>query len=87
MSIVDLPASGNVGLSGSAALSSGVFTVNDARILSTSRAQVQVISPAGTLGVGYKAVCTAGVLTVTAYGSGGATATLDTSTLQWEIIF
>lgn len=87
MSIFDTPIAGNVGLSGQVTLSSGVATVNDSRITTSSRAQVQVISTSGTLGVNYKAVCTAGTLTITAYGSTGSTAALDASTLQYELIF
>lgn len=78
---------GTVRNSGQMTLVSGVATISDPNITISSSAQVQVISPVGTLGVGYKAVCTAGTLTVTAYGSAGTTSALDTSTLQYEIIY
>lgn len=82
-----LSISGTVGLSSTIVLTAGVGIINDSRITTTSRAQVQVLSPVGTLGVGYKAICTAGVLTITSYGLSGTTSTLDTSTVQYEIIF
>lgn len=86
MSVFELPVVG-VGLQGTVPLVAGVATITDARIKSTSLALVSVASPLGTLGVGYKAVCSAGQLVITGYTALGATQVLDTSSVQYMVVF
>lgn len=88
MSILDKPGIASVGeLAGSIALTAGVGTVNNALITTSSVALVTQKTPVGTLGVQYQAVCTAGVLTITAITAAIATQALDTSTVQYLIVF
>lgn len=73
-------------LSGIATLASGVATLNDRRIQTSSVATVSYQTPGGTTGTNLKAVCTKGVLTITAVGTGGSTVTTDTSVVSFLII-
>lgn len=73
-------------LAGSATLASGTVAVSDRRIQPSSVALVSYTVPGGTTGTNLKAVCTAGTLTITAVGTGGATVTTDTSTVVYLVI-
>lgn len=73
-------------VAGSNTLVLGTFTVSNALITSNSVVTINPISPLGTLGVGYKAVCSAGQCVVTAFIAAGTIQVLDVSILQYIII-
>lgn len=74
-------------VAGLVTLASGVATISNSLITTASVAVVQQQSPVGTLGAQYKAVCTAGLLTITAITAALGTQVLDTSTLQYILVF
>lgn len=73
-------------LMGAATLSSGTIAVTINGLTTSDRAFVQLVTTGGTLGAGYKAVCTANTLTITSVTAAGATQTLDTSTVNYMIL-
>lgn len=77
---------GTDGKLGTATLVSGTKAITINGLGSTARAFVQLVTPGGTLGNGYKAVCTANTLTITSVTAAGATQTLDTSVLNYFIV-
>lgn len=79
-------AEGTDGRSGSTTLSSGVSTITINGLTTSSRAFVAITTTGGTLGAGYKVVCTANTLTITSVAAAGTTQTLDTSTLSYFVI-
>lgn len=73
--------------SGQVALVAGTKAITITGLTTSSLAFVQMVSPSGiTTTAGYKAVCTANTLTITAYDNTGATATSDVSTVNYRVI-
>ncbi len=77
--------SGANGRINTAVLVAGTLPITINGLTTASMAYVTLTVPGGTLGAGYKAVCTANTLTITSVTSAGATQTLDTSTLNYVI--
>ncbi len=71
---------------GTATLVSGTKAITISGLTSSNQAFVQLVTPSGTLGAMYKAVCTTNTLTITAVSILGVTVTTDTSTLNYLII-
>lgn len=73
-------------LMGAATLASGTIAVTISGLTTSDRAFVQLTTPGGTMGAGYKAVCTTDTLTITSIAAAGTTVTTDTSTLNYMIL-
>lgn len=86
MSIFD-KASIPVNNQASVTLVGGTGTISDANVTTNSKAVAQLVTPGGTLGVGYKVVCTAGTVTVTSVIAAGTINATDTSTLIVSITY
>ena len=86
MSIFDLPTV-PINRQTTVTLVAGVGTISDSQVTINSKAIAQLVTPAGTLGDNFKAVCTAGVVTVTSVVAAGTTQALDTSTLLVSITY
>ncbi len=71
---------------GSVTLVSGTKAVTISGLTSSNQAFIQLKTTGGTLGNGYKAVCTTGTLTITSVVAAGTTQTLDTSTLNYLVL-
>lgn len=73
----------------SGALVSGVRTISDANVTTSSIAVVQKVALGGTVAAGgYKAVCTAGTVTITALQVDGTTTqTANTDTVVGYIVY
>lgn len=87
MSIVDLPSTPGAPQTGApvkatGTLAGGVATIPVTGMTASSTAVASYVTPAGTLGQGFKCVCSAGQVVVTSLQSGGTTQALDTSTIQ-----
>lgn len=87
MSIVDAPnaSAGQAGSTtkGQATLVSGTIAVNIPGMTASSIVVASPQTPTGTVGVGYKCVCTTNTLTITAYVTGLGTQVLDNSVLNY----
>jgi len=70
---------------GSLTLTAGTGSVTQSGLTSGNHAFVTLLTPGGTLGVSYKAICTTNTLTITAVGPTGSTITTDTSTLNYIV--
>ena len=70
---------------GGAVLSSGTKAITISGLTALNRAFVQLVTPGGTLGAAYKAVCTTNTLTITSVTVAGVTVTTDTSTLNYVV--
>lgn len=77
---------GTGGFAGKATLVAGTVAVTISGLTTSDEAFVSIVTPAGTLSSGLKAVCTANTLTITSVNTAGATNTLDTSTVRYVII-
>lgn len=90
MSLVDIPspAAGAAGSTakGQATLVNGTVVVSIPGLSASSIAVVSPSNPIGTMGVNYKAVCTANTLTITSYVGGLTTQALDNSVLNYIAI-
>lgn len=92
MSIFELP-TGPTGTapgavkSGSATLVLGTVALSIPGVTAASRATITPLTPTGTLGVSYKAVCTTDTLTITAVQAGLGTQVLDVSVLNYILVF
>lgn len=92
MSIFDIPGSpsgtspGAV-TSGQATLVLGTVAINIPGLSATSKATVTPLTPTGSLGATYKAVCTTNTLTITAVTAALATQALDVSVLNYIAIY
>ena len=71
---------------GTITLVSGTKALTISGVTTSNQAFVQLVTPGGTLGGAYKAVCTSNTLTVTSIGATGTTITTDTSTLNYLIV-
>ena len=71
---------------GTATLVSGTKAVTVSGVTSSNQAFVTLVTPAGTLGAAYKAVCGTNTITITAVSIAGVTVTTDTSTLNYLIL-
>ncbi len=71
---------------GTATLSAGTIAISNYKIRTTSIAMAAYQTPAGTIGV-LKAVCTDGQVAITSCQTSGATQTLDTSVVQFLVIY
>lgn len=74
------------GIKGTTPLTAGTVTLSIAGLTSSSVAFVQLLTPAGSLGVNYKCVCSANQLIITSLTTGLGTQVLDTSTVQYFCI-
>lgn len=74
---------GTNGRMGVTTLVAGTVAISIASVTTSTRAFVQLVISGGTIGNGYKAVCTSGTLTITSITAAGATQVLDTSTLNY----
>ncbi len=76
---------GGGGKMGVATLVAGSVAISISGLTTNSRAFVQLVTPGGTLGDAFKAVCTTNTLTITSVVAAGTTQTSDTSTLNYVI--
>lgn len=89
MSIFDKPGLAGAGMAtGQTTLVLGTVAVSILGLTTTSTAQVTPVTPIGTLGAQYKAVCTANTLTITSVAAAGlGTQILDLSVLNYTVAF
>ena len=71
---------------GSATLVAGAVTVANTTVTANTKVMVQLLTPAGTMGLRYKYSVSAGVgFTITAVDASGATVTTDTSVVDYYL--
>lgn len=78
-----MPGAGTFIQVGSVTLVAGVGVVTIPTLTTSGNAFAQLVTPGGTLGVGYQAVCTTNTLTITSVVAAGTVQALDTSTVRY----